>query len=74
MGVTYGFLGWPPDWGPIPSGLRGGVHMAIMMTKIAIARTLRWSDERRVHVEMTAAHARGYLRGRSLARSRAPSA
>jgi GT2 family glycosyltransferase len=74
MGVTYGFLGWPPDWGPIPSGLRGGVHMAIMMTKIAIARALRWSDERRVHVEMTAAHARGYLRGRRLARSRAPSA
>jgi glucosyl-dolichyl phosphate glucuronosyltransferase len=70
MGVTYGFLGWPPEWGPIPPGLAGWWQLGLRMAKVSVARALRWSEERRVYVEMTGAYARGYLKGRRLARHR----
>lgn len=70
MGVTYGYLGWPPEWGPIDPGVPGWSQLGVRLAKVSIARALRWSEQRRVHVEMTSAYARGYVKGRRLARHR----
>ncbi len=66
-GLTYGVLGWIPPEGPIPTGLGGGWRLSVLAAKVAVARFLGWSDQRRAHLEMRFARTRGYLKGRRLA-------
>lgn len=67
-GRTYGVLGWRPEEGPIPEGLAGLLRLGVLSLKVAVARTIGWSEERRAYLEMTRARTSGYLKGRRLAR------
>lgn len=62
-GRTYGVLGWPlPGGADRCDGWRAGV----LAGKVAVARTLRWTLERRAYLEMTLARTRGYREGRRM--------
>lgn len=68
MGLTYGLLGWEPGGGSIPKGPAGWWRVARLAAKVAVARALGWSEERRAYLEMTCARTRGYLEGDRMAR------
>lgn len=62
-GRTYGVLGWPLH-GTLDGAARWRV--GVLAGKVAVARTLRWTPERRAHLEMTLARTRGYREGERL--------
>lgn len=66
-GRTYGILGWPME-GPERAGRPGWGRVGLLAAKVLVARTLRWSPERRAHLEMTLARSHGYLEGRAMRR------
>lgn len=67
-GLTWGILGVAPDPEAVPGGLRGRLRFAVLTAKVAVARALGWSEERRAWLEMTRARTEGYLAGRRIAR------
>lgn len=69
-GFTCGLMGWEPDGTAVPDDLSGRLQLAVLAAKVAVARTLGWSEERRAYLEMTHAEARGYLKGRRVAARR----
>ena len=71
-GVTSGLLGTPPYWRSVPRGPAGLALIGVLFAKVAVARALGWSEERRVHVEMVSAYVSGYVKGRRLAAHRKP--
>lgn len=62
-GRTYAILGWPPQDGPIDTGVRGRLVLASLDLKALVARGLGWPDERRAWLETRRAKVRGYLEG-----------